>query len=339
LLVYPRKLESPMVMADSFGRIPRKLRISVTDRCNLRCEFCMPKTPIWLPSEDILTYEEMLRVVSVCAKMGVEKIRLSGGEPLIRRDLNRLVRMLRLIPGINFIGVTTNGILLPEQAAALKEAGLDGVTISLHSLKPERYHTITGGGRIDNAFAGIDAAKENKFRVIKINSVIQRGFNDDEILDLAALAFNNDITLRFIEFMPFDGQKSWNMERVVSGDEIVQKIRTRYKILPLPREPSSTARVYKFMHGLGEIGIITSITEPFCSDCDRIRLAANGRILTCLFDRSSYDLRPLLRGGATDEELSDTISYAVSKKAPGVRTLLQHCSNLEHVRAMHTIGG
>lgn len=299
----------------------------------------MPNSPVWLPPDEILTYEEILRVISTCAKMGVQKIRLSGGEPLIRRDLDRLVRMLKDVPGISFIGMTTNGLLLPEKAAALKEAGLDGVTISLHSLDPNRYRDITGGGRIKNVLAGIEAAKENGFRVLKINSVIQRGFNDDEILDLASLAFNNDLTVRFIEFMPFDGQKYWSMERVVSGDEVIEKIRTRYKILPLPREPSSTAKVYKFVHGMGEVGIITSITEPFCSDCDRIRLAANGKILTCLFDRSSYDLMPLLRGTATDEELSDFISYAVSKKAPGVRTLLQHCNSLEHVRAMHTIGG
>lgn len=328
-----------MPLADSFGRIPRKLRVCVTDRCNLRCQFCMPKSPVWLPPDEILTYEELRRVISICANMGVEKIRLSGGEPLLRRDIDRLIRMIRDVPGINFIGMTTNGLLLPEKAAALKEAGLDGVTISLHSLKTERFSEITGGGKLEKILAGIEAAKENGFKPIKINSVIVRGFNDDEILDLASVAFSNDLTVRFIEFMPFDGQQYWTMEKVVSGDEVIERIRKRYKILPLPREPSSTARVYKFMHGKGEVGIITSITEPFCSDCDRIRLAADGRIFTCLFDRSSYDLKPLLRGDTPDEALSNFISDAVSRKAPGVQSLLKHCSTLEHVRAMHTIGG
>jgi len=299
----------------------------------------MPKSPVWLPPEEILTYEEFSRVIAICAKLGVEKIRLSGGEPLMRRDLDRLVRMLRDIPGISFIGMTTNGQLLADKATALREAGLDGVTISLQSLKPEKYNAITGGGRIERVLAGIEAAKQNKFRPIKINSVIERGFNDDEILDLASLAFSNDLTVRFIEFMPFDGQQIWSMEKVVSGDEVIQVIRKRYKILPLPREQSSTARVYKFVHGKGEIGIITSITEPFCSDCDRIRLAANGEIFTCLFDGSSYDLKPLLRGTATDEALANFITYAVAKKAPGVQSLLKHCDTLQHVRAMHTIGG
>ena len=328
-----------MHVEDSFGRIPRKLRVSVTDRCNLRCGFCMPKSPAWMPSDEILTYEEIRRVISVCAKMGVEKIRLSGGEPLMRRDLDRLVRMLREVPGISFIGMTTNGHMFPQQASALKQAGLDGVTISLQSLKPDRYSEITGGGKLERVMAGIKAAEENGFKPIKINSVIVRGFNDDEILDLASVAFNNDITVRFIEFMPFDGQHNWSMEKVVSGNEIIERIRRRYKILSLPREPSSTARIYKFVHGRGELGIITSVTEPFCSDCDRIRLSADGKMFTCLFDRSTYDLKPLLRGGASDEELSNAIRDAVSRKGPGVQELLKQCNTLEHVRPMHTIGG
>jgi cyclic pyranopterin phosphate synthase len=333
------KLDFDMQVADSYGRILHKLRVSVTDRCNLRCEFCMPKSPTWLPPDEILTYEEMLRVIKTCAAMGVQKIRLSGGEPLMRRDLDRFVRMLRGIPGISFIGMTTNGLMLPEKAAALKEAGLDSVTISLHSLKPDRFRTITGGGKLEDVMAGIQAAIENGFRPIKINSVIMRGFNDDEILDLASLAFSNDLTVRFIEFMPFDGKQSWEMDKVVSGDEIVEIIRKRYRILSLPREASSTARVYKFVHGKGEVGIITSVTEPFCSDCERIRLSANGRIFTCLFDSLSYDLKPLLRGGAPDGALSDFIRDAVSRKPPGVQALLKHCNTLEHVRAMYTIGG
>lgn len=328
-----------MHVADSYGRIPRKLRVSVTDRCNLRCAFCMPETPAWLSSDEVLTYEELLRVISLAARMGVEKIRLSGGEPLMRQNLDRLVRMLRGIPGIRFIGMTTNGLMFHENAAALKEAGLDGVTISLHTLKPDRFRGITGGGRLERVLDAIEVAKGYHFSPIKINSLIIRGFNDDEILDLASIAFSNDITVRFIEFMPFDGKRNWGMEKVVSGDKVIETVRKRYRLLPLPREPSSTARVYKLLQGKGEVGIITSVTEPFCSDCDRIRLTAGGKIFACLFDSESYDLKRPLRGGASDEALSNIIREAVTKKAPGVQTLLKQCHTLEHVRPMHTIGG
>jgi cyclic pyranopterin phosphate synthase len=328
-----------MHVADSFGRVPRKLRVAVTDRCNLRCQFCMPKSPAWLPTDEILTFEELVRVISLCAEMGVEKIRLSGGEPLMRRDLPRLVRMLKSVRGIRFIGMTTNGQLLTEKAAALKEAGLDSVTISLQSLRPDRYREITGGGRLEKTLAGIEAAKDNQFKPIKINSVIMRGFNDDEILDLASIAFSNDLTVRFIEFMPFDGQHQWGMDRVVSGEEVIMKIRRRYSLLPFPREHSSTAKIYKFMNGKGEIGVISSVTEPFCSDCDRLRLTANGKVFPCLFDNACYDLRPLLRGGATDETLASIIRDAVSRKGLGIQNLLEQCESLEHVRPMYTIGG
>jgi cyclic pyranopterin phosphate synthase len=328
-----------MYAADSFGRVPRKLRVAVTDRCNLRCQFCMPKSPAWLPTNEILTFEELTRVVSLCAAIGVEKIRLSGGEPLMRRDLPRLVRMLKSVRGIRFIGMTTNGHLLPEKAAALKEAGLDSVTISLQSLDPDKYKEITGGGRLEKALAGIEAAKDNRFKPIKINSVIMRGFNEHEILDLASIAYSNEVTVRFIEFMPFDGRNQWGMDRVVSGEEIIRKIRKRYRLLPFPRKPSSTAKIYKCRNGEGEIGIITSVTEPFCADCDRLRLASSGKMFACLFDDACYDLRALLRGGASDERISDLIRHAVWKKAPGVQILLKQCKTLKHVRPMYTIGG
>jgi cyclic pyranopterin phosphate synthase len=299
----------------------------------------MPKCPVWLPSDEILTFEELLRVASLCAEIGVEKIRLSGGEPLMRRDLPELVHMLKGVRGIRFIGITTNGQLLTENAAALKEAGLDSVTISLQSLKPLKYKEITGGGRLEKTLAGIEAAKDSEFKPIKINCVVIRGFNDDEILDLASMAFSNNLTVRFIEFMPFDGQRQWGMDKVVSGEEVVTRIRKRYSLLGFPRELNGTARIYKFTNGEGEIGIISSVTEPFCSDCDRLRLTASGNLYACLFDNTSYDLRSLLRGGASDEALSYLIREAVLKKPPGVQTLLKACKNLEHVRPMYTIGG
>ncbi len=326
-------------LVDSFGRVARKLRISVTDRCNFRCQFCMPKTPVWLPRSEILTYEEIHRVSSLFANLGVEKIRLSGGEPLMRRDIEKLVGMLAGIPEIRSLSMTTNGFLLAEKAAALKKAGLKSVTVSLHSLKPEKFSEITGGGVLQKVVDGIRAAKENGFKPLKINAVIIRGCNDDEIGDLASLARAGDVTVRFIEYMPFDGQRLWGMEKVVSGREIIEKIREQYELAPVPRESGSTAKIYRFEDGVGEVGVITSITEPFCSDCDRIRLSADGKIVPCLFDKTGFDLRPLLRNGASDGAISDFVRDSVVRKAPGVETLLKRFNGLEHVRPMHTIGG
>jgi len=299
----------------------------------------MPKTPIWLPHSDILTYEEIRRVTVLLAKMGVTKIRLSGGEPLMRRDIEKLVALLSKINGIHSLSMTTNGFLLAEKAAALKEAGLNGLTVSLHSLKAETFSEITGGGPLDRVLAGINAAKACGFDSLKINAVIIRGCNEDEIADLASLASSGDITVRFIEYMPFDGQHLWGMEKVFSGKEIVGKLREHYELELMPRESGSTAQIYKIADGLGRIGIITSITEPFCGDCDRVRLSADGKIVPCLFDKTGVDLRPLLRGGGTDQELQDLITSVVRRKAPGVETLLKKHKTLEHVRPMHTIGG
>ena len=323
---------------DSYGRVARKLRISVTDRCNFRCQFCMPKTPIWLPRENILSYEEIYRVVSLFAKMGISKIRLSGGEPLMRRNIERLVDLLVTVPGIRSVSMTTNGFQLAEKAAALKMAGLSGVTVSLHSLKPDRFSEISGGGVFEKVIEGIESAKKNKIPT-KINAVIIRGCNDDEIVDLASLAFSGKITMRFIEYMPFDGERMWGKEKVVSGKEIIERISERYKLIPESRERGSTARLYKFANGMGQIGVITSITEPFCSDCDRIRLSADGKIVPCLFDKAGYDLKPLLRNRSSDDEVSLFMKNAIARKTPGVETLLKQMSPLQHIRPMHTIGG
>jgi len=327
------------VLTDSYGRVARKLRISVTDRCNFRCQFCMPTHPVWLPHREILTFEEIHRVASLFATMGVENIRLSGGEPLMRRDIEELVKLLAGIPGLRQLSMTTNGFLLAEKASALRRSGLRGITVSLHSLKPERFSEITGGGPFDQVISGIKAAKANGFRPLKINAVIIRGCNEDEIADLAALAVGGDVTVRFIEYMPFDGERHWGMEKVVSGKEIVEKIQERYDLLPEPRPAGSTAQLYRFKDGAGGIGVITSITQPFCSDCDRVRISADGKIVPCLFDKTGFDLRPLLRTGASDEAILDFMRGAVLQKAPGVETLLKKYQQLEHIRPMHTIGG
>jgi cyclic pyranopterin phosphate synthase len=299
----------------------------------------MPKTPVWLPRNDILSYEEIYRVAVLFARLGINKIRISGGEPLMRRDIERLVALLSKIPGINSLSMTTNGFALAQKAAVLKEAGLTGLTVSLHSLKPERFSQITGGGPLDSVLAGIREAKASGIKPLKINAVIIRGCNEDEILNLASLAFFEDVTVRFIEYMPFDGQQMWGMEKVVSGKEIVSRLRDHYELEMERRESGSTAQIYRFADGKGKIGIITSVTEPFCSDCDRIRLSADGKIVPCLFDKTGFDLRPLLRGVASDKELEDFIISAVRQKAPGVETLLKKYERLEHVRPMHTIGG
>jgi cyclic pyranopterin phosphate synthase len=299
----------------------------------------MPTHPVWLPHSEILTFEEIHHVTSLFVGMGVQNIRLSGGEPLMRRDVERLVELLSGIPGLQHLSMTTNGFLLAEKATALKRADLGGVTVSLHSLKPERFTEITGGGPFDKVIEGIKAAKSSGFNPLKINAVIIRGCNDDEIADLASLAVEGDVTVRFIEYMPFDGQRHWGMDKVVSGKEIVERIRERHELVPAPRPAGSTAQLYRFEDGDGEIGVITSITQPFCSDCDRIRLSADGKIVPCLFDKTGFDLRPLLRNGASDERLRNFMRDAVLQKAPGVETLLKKYQQLEHIRPMHTIGG
>ena len=299
----------------------------------------MPTHPVWLPHSEILTFEEIHRVAALFVDMGVRNIRLSGGEPLMRRDIERLVKLLAGITGVRQLNMTTNGFLLAEKAAALKRAGLRGVTVSLHSLKPERFTEITGGGPFNKVIEGIKVAKSSGFKPLKINAVIIRGCNDDEVADLASLAVEGDVTVRFIEYMPFDGERHWGMDRVVSGKEIVDRIRERYELVPAPRPAGSTAQLYKFKDGNGEIGVITSITQPFCSDCDRIRISADGKIVPCLFDKTGFDLRPLLRTGASNEVILNFMRDAVLRKAPGVETLLKKYQELEHVRPMHTIGG
>ena len=298
----------------------------------------MPKTPVWLPRSEILTFEEIRNVVSILAQMGIEKIRLSGGEPLVRQDIEKLVQSIASVPGIRSLSMTTNGSILAEKAEALKRAGLESVTISLHSHKPERFSQLTGGV-YERVVAGIEAAREVGFNPIKLNAVIIRGCNEDEIVDLASLAVSGHVTVRFIEYMPFDGQRLWETDKVVGGKEVLERIRESYDLIPLPRMNGSTAKTYRFADGVGEIGVITSITEPFCSDCDRIRLSADGKIVPCLFDKSAYDLKPLLRAHAPDGVVADFLHEAVLHKTAGVERLLKKFGTLEHVRPMHTIGG
>ncbi|MEM1948283.1 MAG: GTP 3',8-cyclase MoaA [Candidatus Caldarchaeum sp.] len=330
-----------MQLVDGFGRVARKLRLSVTDRCNFRCDFCMPLNPVWLPHSEILTYEEMTRVVRILADMNVTKLRLSGGEPLLRKDIEAGVKLFRSVEKIESISMTTNGYFLAEKAKALKQAGLDSVTISLHSLKPERFELIVGRKDVfSKVLDGIKAAKNAGLKPIKINCVITRGCNDDEIIDFVDLGRQSGFAIRFIEYMPFDGRHPWDVSRLVPGSEIIAKIEEKYRLLKLPREPGSTAVSYEFADGSpGSVSVITSMTQPFCGDCDRIRLTADGKIVPCLFSRDEYDLKKLLRGNATDSEIAEFIRQSFRKKFAGVETLLKNKSLAPLVRPMHTIGG
>lgn len=328
-------------LVDSFGRHAKKLRISVTDRCNFRCDFCMPSNPVWLDQKEVLTFEEITRIAAIAAGLGVDNIRLSGGEPLVRKDLEKLVKMLVAVPGIKRVNLTTNGALLKGKAKTLKASGLHCVTVSLHSLRPDRYAEITGTkDMFSRVMQGLEEARAVGFQRVKVNCVVTRGCNEDEILDFAKLGHDTGIAMRFIEYMPFDGTKVWDPERVVSGDEIIARVKEKYQLLPPSREHGATATHYRFADGsAGEIGVITSMTKPFCSDCDRIRLMADGRIVPCLFSVAEYDTKPLLRGGASDEIISRFLRSSFMLKSEGVESMLEQHLELKHVRPMYSIGG
>ena len=328
-------------LSDSFGRLAGKLRVSVTDRCNFRCDFCMPEAPAFLDQSEVLTFEEVTRVTAVLATMGVAKVRVSGGEPRVRRDVERLVGMLSRVRGIKSVSMTTNGALLKGKAAALKSSGLKGVTVSLHSLRPELYDEITGTkDMFSRVMEGIAEAERVGLGPVKVNCVVTRGCNEGEILDFARMAHDSGRVVRFIEYMPFDGTKFWDTGMVVPGSEIVAAISARYPLEPLAGERGSTSTNYRFADGSeGTIGTITSMSRPFCGDCDRIRLKANGNIVPCLFSVAEYDLKHLLRGGASDEELESAMRRAFSQKFEGVGSLMENKVEVRHIRPMYTIGG
>lgn len=328
-------------LLDSFGRHARKLRVSVTDRCNFRCNFCMPQRPEWMGRSELLSFEEITRLTRIMARGGVTNVRLSGGEPLMRENLEELVGMLTQVPGIKAVGLTTNGAMLKQKATALKANGLHCVTLSLHSLKPERYDEITGTKNVyRKVMDGLEEARKVGFERVKVNCVVTKGCNEDELTDFAKLAHDAEVSVRFIEYMPFDGSKVWDPENVVSGDEILRRVGESYRLVPLEREHGATARHYKFSDGSnGEVGVITSMTKPFCSDCDRIRLKADGKMVPCLFSIDEYDVKPLLRGGATDSEISDFLRRSFMLKSEGVEKMMEQNVELKHVRPMYTIGG
>jgi GTP 3',8-cyclase len=329
------------MLRDAHYRTIRDLRISLTDRCNFRCFYCLPHgEPPLARKETILTFEEIAKLSEIFVSLGIEKIRLTGGEPLIRKDVPDLVaKLAKLKPALHDLALTTNGYDFPRHAAALKDAGLDRVTISLDSLRRENFIDITGVDALEKVFAAIDAAKTFGFEPIKINAVVVRGRNDDEVVDMARFARENELSMRFIEFMPLDSGHEWSREMVVSGREIHDAINATYPLkLKQSSRGSETAWKYEFADGApGEIGIIAPVTEMFCGACSRIRLTADGQIRTCLFSTTEHNLRDRLRSSASREEIVAFIENAVLKKEPR-----HHINDAEFVqpsRTMSFIGG
>lgn len=329
-------------LRDSYGRPIRDLRVSLTDRCNFRCFYCLPHgEPPIAPKEQMLSYEEIEYVCEIFVALGIEKIRLTGGEPMLRRDIETIIRKLGKLKmsGLHDLALTTNGYYLPERAQSLKDAGLDRVTISLDSLKRDVFKRMTGVDVLDKVLAGIAAAKEARLEPIKINAVIVRGHNEDEVADFAAFAREYNVKMRFIEFMPLDSGHEWSRKDVVSGKEIRDRISERFPLVRVEVERGSeTSSRYRFADGAaGEIGIIAPVTEPFCGACSRIRLTADGQIRTCLFSTVEHSLRDVVRSGASRDEIIEYIESVILKKEP--RHFINDPGFVAPSRTMSFIGG
>jgi cyclic pyranopterin phosphate synthase len=333
---YSRAVE-PLV--DSWGREIRSVRVSVTDKCNFRCRYCMPAEGLeWLPREEVLSFEEIERLVGLLAAMGVDEVRLTGGEPLVRRELPVLVDKLARIHGVRDLSLTTNGVLLDRLAGPLVAAGLRRINVSLDSLSHVRFAEITRRDALDRVLAGLaEAERYPELRPIKINCVAVRGFTEAEVPALAELARRKPYVVRFIEFMPLDADEAWREDDVLTGGEIRALIEERWPLVEVPAKASSTARRFRFADGAGEIGFVNPVSEPFCSSCDRIRLTADGKLRTCLFSRREWDLKETLRSGTSDAELEALVRHAVAHKE------LKHKINdpgfVRASRSMSQIGG
>jgi cyclic pyranopterin phosphate synthase len=332
-------MPSPAPLLDSLGRVHTSLRISVTDRCNIRCFYCMPEVVRFLPREEILSFEEIERFARVLAPLGVNKLRLTGGEPLVRSGLPRLVERLAAIEGIEDIALTTNGILLEENAVALKDAGLQRVNISLDALTEETFRRISRRDGLDRVLAGIRAAKEAGFQKIRLNAVAIKGITEAEIVPLARFAREQQMEMRFIEFMPLDADDQWDHDQVLTGEEIRREIESAIGPLVLaPRpDPSQPASDFAYGDGGGVIGFINPVTQPFCHDCNRLRLTAEGKVRNCLFSTVEWDARAVLRGGGSDEDLAEIVRDCIWHKKPGHG--IDSDQFVRPQRAMYQIGG
>jgi GTP 3',8-cyclase len=326
-------------LVDGHGRAIGDVRISVTDRCNFRCQYCMPAEGLpWLERSALLSYEEIERLVRLLAAMGVHDVRLTGGEPLVRKELWRLVERLAAIPDVEDLSLTTNGYLLTRQVDQLVAAGLKRINVSLDSLAPDRFFQLTRRDSLAQVLEGLEAAQQHEqLRPIKVNVVALKDFTEDEVLRFAEFARQNPYEVRFIEFMPLDADRAWTRDKVLPNAEIVRMIDEVYPLEPIGRERHGTARRYRFADGNGEMGFISPVSEPFCGDCNRIRLTAEGELRTCLFSMTETDLREPLRSGATDAELEEIVRDAVWRKE------LKHHVNdpgfVQPARTMSRIGG
>ncbi len=330
--------KSPLL--DTLGRTHTSLRISVTDRCNIRCFYCMPNENVrFRPRDEILTFEEIERFVRVVSQMGVHRLRLTGGEPLVRADLPRLVEKLARLPGIDDLALTTNGILLPDLAAELRSAGLDRLNISLDTLSEETFQKISRREGLDRVLAGIAAAQVAGFQRIRLNAVAIHGLTEDEIIPLAHFARDRGLELRFIEYMPLDAEKQWQSSDVLDGAAIRRTLEAEFgTLVPVGRShPSQPASDFQYADDRGRVGLISPVSQPFCSACDRLRLTAEGQVRNCLFSTAEWDARALLRSDATDDEIANLVRDCIQKKAPahGINTI----NFVRPERAMYQIGG
>ncbi|MFF3873995.1 GTP 3',8-cyclase MoaA [Streptomyces sp. NPDC001978] len=330
---------APAPLVDRFGRIHTDLRLSLTDRCNLRCSYCMPAEGLdWLPRADVLTDDEIVRLVRLATRrLGITKVRLTGGEPLLRRGLPGLVARLSALSPAPELSLTTNGIGLARSAAALRESGLDRVNVSLDTLRRDRYAEITRRDRLTDVLDGLRAARAAGLAPVKVNAVPVRGVNDDEIPDLAAFAAEHGYLMRFIESMPLDAQGAWQRERMVTAEEILRRLGERFELVPVGRPDNAPAEEWRIAGTDAVVGVIASVTRPFCGDCDRVRLTADGQLRNCLFATEESDLRSLLRDGADDAALESAWRTSVAGKGPG--HTIGTAGFLRPERPMSAIGG
>lgn len=327
-------------LVDNCGRVHTSLRISVTDRCNVRCFYCMPEEGVQFKTrQELLSFEEIERFVRVSARGGVCKLRITGGEPLVRADMPRLVARLAAVPGIRDLAMTTNGILLTQHAAALKRAGLQRLNVSLDAMCEATFERIARRRGFDQVLAGIAEARRQGFRKVRLNTVAIRGINENELVPLARYARQQGLELRFIEFMPLDAERRWRDDQVLPGDEIRARLEAEFgPLVPIPRsDPSQPVVDYQFADGGGRVGFIDSVSKPFCSDCNRLRITAEGQVRNCLFSKVEYDARAVMRSGGSDEQLAALLRACIGAKKPGHG--LDAPGFLRPGRAMFQIGG
>ncbi|MDR3635500.1 MAG: GTP 3',8-cyclase MoaA [Isosphaeraceae bacterium] len=332
-------MNAPDPLVDRFGRVHNNLRISVTDRCNIRCVYCMPEVVQFLPRQDLLNFEEITRFARVAVTLGIDKIRLTGGEPLVRRDLPALVEQIAAVPGIKDIGLTTNGILLAPMAIALWDAGLRRINVSLDTMDPAKFEILTRRTGFAQVIEGILAAKTAGFDPVKVNAVAIKGMTEDDVVPLGQFARKHGLELRFIEYMPLDAGDRWERDKVLYAEEILDLLtRGLGPLAPAPdQDPRAPAVDFDYVDGHGRVGLIASVSRPFCMSCNRVRLTAEGKLRNCLFALDETDIRALLRGGASDEAIALALRESVAGKWEGHQ--INTARFIKPERLMHSIGG